>query len=217
MAANLVHTKIGKATFAEADQARGPGRKRNEAARQAILRTAYEILAAEGYGGFTIERLAARSGAAKTTIYRWWPSKGVLAIESFLPVYERGTPIPHSKSAVQDLKAHMRLQAKLWDGSDGRILMELIAAGESDPAMKKVHRDRILIPRREAVGRMLRRGIEQGEFRMDVDIETATDALYGPYYACILAGIGPCDAKWADRLCDTVLHGLMAQVREDAG
>ncbi len=51
MAVNLVHTKIGKATLAEADQARGPGRKRNEATRQAILRTAYEILAAEGYGG----------------------------------------------------------------------------------------------------------------------------------------------------------------------
>lgn len=210
MAVNLVHTKIGKATLAEADQARGPGRKRNEATRQAILRTAYEILAAEGYGGFTIEGLAARSGAAKTTIYRWWPSKGALAIESFLSVYERETPIPHSKSTVQDLKAHMRLQAKLWDGSDGRILMELIAAGQSDPAMKKVYRDRIVIPRREAVGRMLRRGIEQGEFRIDVDIEAAMDALYGPFYARILADIGPCDAKWADRLCDTVLHGLMA-------
>lgn len=217
MAVNLVDTKIGKAIIAKADQSRGPGRRRNEATRQAILRTAYEILAAEGYGGLTIEGLAARSGAAKTTIYRWWPSKGVLAIESFLPVYERETPIPHSNSAVQNLKAHMRLQAKLWDGSDGRILMELIAAGQGDPAMKKVYRDRIVIPRREAVRRMLRRGVEQGEFRIDLDIEAAMDALYGPFYARILAGIGPCEAKWADRLCDTVLRGLMAPVREDAG
>jgi AcrR family transcriptional regulator len=210
MTMNVLHTQNGRATLAEADQARGPGRKRDEATRQAILRTAYSILAAEGYGSFTIEGVAARSGAAKTTIYRWWPSKGVLAIESFLPVYERETLVPHSQSAVHDLKAHMRRQAKLWDGSDGRILMELIAASQCDPAMKKVYRDRVVIPRREAVGRMLRRGIEQGEFRADVDIEAAMDALYGPFYARILAGIGPCDAKWADRLCDTVLNGLMA-------
>jgi AcrR family transcriptional regulator len=210
MAVNLLQTMNGKAVLDKADQVCGPGRKRDEATRQAILRTAYKTLAAEGYGGFTIEGVAARSGAAKTTIYRWWPSKGMLAIESFLPVYDRETPIPHSKSAVRDLKAYMRLQAKLWDGSDGRILMELIAAGQSDPEMKKFSRDWMVIPRREVVRQMLQRGIDQGEFRADIDVEVAVDALYGPFYARVLAGSEPCDAKWADRLCDTVLHGLVA-------
>jgi AcrR family transcriptional regulator len=210
MMVNVLDTRNGKAALANANQICGPGRKRDEATRRAILRTAYKTLAAEGYGGFTIEGVAAGSGAAKTTIYRWWPSKGALAIESFLPVYKREMPVPRSESAVRDLKAYMRRQAKLWSGRDGRILMELIAAGQSDPDMKEFYRDRIVIPRREVVGKMLRRGIEQGEFCADIDVEVAVDALYGPLCARILAGSGPCDAKWADRLCDTVLHGLMA-------
>jgi AcrR family transcriptional regulator len=201
--------KHGDSALAEAGASCGPGRKRDEATRQAILRAAYKTLAAEGYRCFTIEGVAARAGAAKTTIYRWWPSKGVLAIESFLPVYNKDTPFPHGASAIQDLKAHMRLQAKAVSGRDGAILMELVAAGQADPALRKLYHDRVVVPRRELGAKMLRRGIEQGEFRKDIDIETALDALYGPFYARILAGIGPCDEEWVDRLCDTVLRGLL--------
>lgn len=210
MMVSVRDTRNGKVALARANQVCGPGRKRDEATRKAILRTALKTLEAEGYGGFTIEGVAARSGAAKTTIYRWWASKGVLAIESFLPVYERETRVPRGKSAVQDLKAYLCRQAKLWSGSHGRILMELIAAGQSDPDMKKFYRDRMVIPRREVVGQMLRRGIDQGEFRANIDVGVAVDAFYSPLCACALASSKPCDAKWADRLCDTVLHGLMA-------
>jgi AcrR family transcriptional regulator len=189
---------------------RGPGRKRDEATRQAILRAAYETLEAEGYGAFTIEGVAARSGAAKTTIYRWWPSKGALAIESFLPVYEREAPVPRGHSAVEDLKAHLRLQAKVWGGPRGRILLALMAAGHTDPAMRELYRERVVKPRREAVRRMLERGIEQGELRPDLDVEAAMDALYSPFYPRVLGALGHCDAEWADRLCHTVLRGLLA-------
>lgn len=201
--------KLRHSAVAEAAASCGPGRKRDEATRQAILRAAYETLAAEGYSRFTIEGVAARAGCAKTTIYRWWPSKGVLAIESFLPVYEAETPFPHTASAIQDLKTHLHLQAKALSGGDGAILLQLVAAGLTDPAMRKLYHDRVVVPRREMGAQMLARGIAQGELRADTDIEAALDALYGPFYSRFLAGMGPCDEAWVDRLCDTVLRGLM--------
>lgn len=201
--------KPGGSALAEADASCGPGRKRDEATRQAILRAAYEILAADGYKSFTIEGVADRAGAAKTTIYRWWPSKGVLAIESFLPVYTEETPFPNSASAIADIKTHLRLQAKALSGRDGAILLELVAAGLTDPAMRKLYHDRVVVPRRELGAAMLRRGIAQGEFRPDIDIEAALDALYGPFYSRFLSGTGSCDESWVDRLCDTVLRGLV--------
>ncbi len=208
MVFKALRDKIGHSALAEAAVSCGPGRKRDEATRQAILKAAYETLAAEGYRGFTIEGVAERAGAAKTTIYRWWPSKGVLAIESFLPVFDAETPFPHTASAVQDLKTHLRLQARAVSGRDGAILMELVAAGLTDPAMRKLYHDRVVMPRRERGAEMLRRGIVQGELRADMDIEAALDALYGPFYSRFLAGMGPCDEAWVDRLCDTVLCGL---------
>jgi AcrR family transcriptional regulator len=199
----------GDSALAEGVAPCGPGRKRDEATRKAILRAAYKILASEGYRSFTIEGVADRAGAAKTTIYRWWPSKGVLATESFLPVFNKDSPFPHSDSATQDLKSHLRLQARALSGRDGAILMELVAAGLTDPAMRKLYHDGVVVPRRRLGAEMLRRGIAQGEFRADIDVEAALDALYGPFYARFLAGMGPCDEAWTDRLCDTVLRGLL--------
>jgi AcrR family transcriptional regulator len=57
------------------DRAGRPGRKRSEESRLAILAAAAELTAEVGYAGLTIEGIAARSGAGKQTIYRWWASK----------------------------------------------------------------------------------------------------------------------------------------------
>ena len=63
---------------------RPPGRPRCDATRKAVLHAAYELLAEGGLSRFTIEGVATRSGVARTTIYRWWPTKGALAMEGFL-------------------------------------------------------------------------------------------------------------------------------------
>jgi AcrR family transcriptional regulator len=65
-------------------RSRAPGRPRSAASRDAILKAAYQILNEGGFAGFTVEGVAARAGAGKATIYRWWQSKGTLAIEAFL-------------------------------------------------------------------------------------------------------------------------------------
>ena len=59
---------------------RSPGRPRSDASRSAILKAAYQILREGGFAGFTVEGVAARAGAGKATIYRWWQTKGKLAI-----------------------------------------------------------------------------------------------------------------------------------------
>jgi AcrR family transcriptional regulator len=57
---------------------RGRGRPRREGADEEILAVARELLRERGYGAFTVDTIAERTGIAKTTIYRRWPSKGAL-------------------------------------------------------------------------------------------------------------------------------------------
>ena len=56
------------------------GRRRSEASRKAILDATYELLKAVGFHQMSIEGVASRAGVGKTTIYRWWSSKGVLVL-----------------------------------------------------------------------------------------------------------------------------------------
>ena len=64
-----------------------PGRPRSERARLAILEAAADLLVEGGLGAATIEAVAARAGVSKVTIYKWWPSRGAVAVDAYFHRY----------------------------------------------------------------------------------------------------------------------------------
>jgi len=58
------------------------GRRRNDAAKDAILDAAFSLLSTNGTEGLTIEAIAAQAGVGRQTIYRWWPSKGAVVADA---------------------------------------------------------------------------------------------------------------------------------------
>ena len=60
------------------DEKRGRGRPRREGADETLLAAARELLDEAGYAAFNVDVIAERTGIAKTTIYRRWPTKGAL-------------------------------------------------------------------------------------------------------------------------------------------
>src|SRR5450755_2030754 len=83
---------------------------RVERSRIVILKAAVDELANVGYGGVTIESIAARAGVGKSTIYRHWPDKLALIADAFetfheqmVPDVETGTP----RQRVERLVRHV--------------------------------------------------------------------------------------------------------------
>jgi len=192
-------------------EARRRGRPRSDDTRQAILRAAYELLEEGGMARFTIEGVAERSGAAKTTIYRWWPSKGVLAMEAYHSEVAATLSITDGPSAIADLHKLLHLMAQVFASTTGRVLAGLIAEGQTDPDTLAAYREGVLEPRRDVVRRILRRGIVSGELRGDLDLDATMDAFYGALLARLLLKYAPIDDAYADRLADTVLRGIAAE------
>lgn len=56
------------------------GRPRREDADADILRVARELLAERGFAAFNVDVVSERTGIAKTTIYRRWPTKSALLV-----------------------------------------------------------------------------------------------------------------------------------------
>jgi AcrR family transcriptional regulator len=185
------------------------GRPRDEAARDAILRSANAILEEKGIGGFTIEAVAARAGVAKTTIYRWWPSKGALAMAGFLAETAPKIPYPNSGSARADLISQLRRVASVYGGKTGRVLAAILAEGQRDPNTMTAYIEGYARPRREAAKAILSAGIERGELRADIDLEATVDVLYGPIYYRMLVPLAPLDPKWAEKMANHVFVGLL--------
>jgi AcrR family transcriptional regulator len=190
--------------------ARSPGRPRCDVTHKAVLRAAYELLSENGIGRFTIEAVAARSGVARTTIYRWWPSKGALAMEGFLEATAHVTHVPPSDSVVADVRNVLRSVASLMTGSGGRIIRGIVAEGQSDPETIEAFKQGYVTPRRAEVRALLLRGVASGELKADLDAEMVSYGLFGPLYLRMLLNEGLNEA-WVDRLADFVLAGCVAE------
>src|SRR5271168_3505369 len=81
------------------------GRPRSQVADRAILTAAAELLADRGLAAMSIEEVAARAGVGKTTIYRRWPSKGLLALDAFVTSFREEQPLPDTGTLRGDLLA----------------------------------------------------------------------------------------------------------------
>ncbi|MQA95606.1 MAG: TetR family transcriptional regulator [Streptosporangiales bacterium] len=57
-------------------------KSRTARSREAIFQAAMELCAERSYAAVTMEAIATRARVGKPTLYRWWPSKGVLFLEA---------------------------------------------------------------------------------------------------------------------------------------
>jgi len=188
------------------DRAR-PGRKRSEEARQAILAAALELTAEVGYARLTIDGIAARSGAGKQTIYRWWPSKDDVLLEAGAAKAALHVPVKDEGSFRADLRAFLAAsfvlagQRQITD-----LLRALMARAQIDEAFGQRFREAFLLRRREALGIILDRARARGELPAGVSASTLADVVFGVLWYRVLATREPLDGRLADELV-TLLAG----------
>lgn len=92
---------------------RGRGRPRREGADEEILRATRELLDEEGYAAFTVDIVAERTGIAKTTIYRRWPTKGALVAAAIgtAPVATDAESIAREAASLLEFLDHLDADA----------------------------------------------------------------------------------------------------------
>ncbi len=162
---------------------KGPGRPRDPEADRAILRATIELLGEEGYEGLSIEGVAARAGVGKTTVYRRWPSKEPLVVDAIKRYKAPEDPAPmgrdeSSRDALIRVLSHFT--RAMGPSESGRMMAGLVAEMSHNPELAQAVRTGIVEHRRSFVFAILKRGIELGEIRQDVDVEVVADMLAGP-------------------------------------
>jgi AcrR family transcriptional regulator len=185
-----------------------PGRPRSEQARLAVLEAAADLLVEGGLAAATIEAIAARAGVSKVTIYKWWPSRGSVAVDAYFHRYRHTSTFADTGDLATDLTEQIQLLVQAFRGRAGSIMAELIGQAQSDPALAETLRARWLQPRRDASIEVLLRAVERGEIRDDTDIPVVLDQLYAPIYYRLTMQHEPLGADLAGSLVRTVLDGV---------
>jgi AcrR family transcriptional regulator len=192
---------------------RSPGRPRSEQARLSILRSTLQLLAKKGFPELTIEAVAAHAGVAKATVYRWWPDKAALIVDAFASSATRKLHFPDTGSVKKDMSQQMRQVIKIFRSPQGRILSAMLGAGQSDPSLIAAFRERFMMPRRQEAYATLRRGMQRGQLRKDIDMDLLLDSLYGPIYMRFLIQHNRLTPEFVEGLCGLTFAGVGPRIR----
>jgi AcrR family transcriptional regulator len=201
-----------------------PGKRelQKEARRVAIIDAALEEFTAQGFTATKLDDVAVRAGIGKGTIYLYFDSKEILfeevvrrnllggreLIENFVATYEGST--------AELLTEHFRNMYLFTQNEKIPPLMAMIT-GEAVrfPSLSRFFYDEVITPMQELMRRIVRRGIERGEFRADAD-DVYIQILFAPVLLGALnrlqySELAPMDMdKYAAQHIDFILRGLKA-------
>ncbi|WP_329064819.1 TetR/AcrR family transcriptional regulator [Amycolatopsis sp. NBC_01480] len=183
------------------DQPPRPGRKRSEQSRDAILAATLELIVEVGYAGLTVEGIAARSGAGKQTVYRWWPSKADVLMEALATKADLIVPVPDHGSFAEDLREFLVATFALGTKQPvSDTLRALMAQAQLDPVFGDRFREDFLSRRREVLDRIVTRAVERDELPDGLKRGTVLDVVFGTLWYRLLATHEPLGPELADEL-----------------
>src|SRR5919202_4136714 len=132
---------------------RGRGRPRDPALDDRILEQALVLLGSHGYAGLTLDELAARSGVAKTTVLRRWPSKAAVAAAGVERLALQSVAVPDSGTLHGDLHALLHGAVDTFARGRGQFVPRLLREAGHHPEITDLL-DAVLHTRRQAYRRV---------------------------------------------------------------
>jgi AcrR family transcriptional regulator len=186
-----------------------PQTPRSLRVHDSAVRATRDLLREGGLVAASIDAIASRSGVSKATLYKHWPSRIAIAAEAFGSDVADAVPLPDTGSTEGDLRAHLRQVSAFYASAEGQVYRELLAACVRDEGGAAYFRAWFLARRRTAVARLWQRGVERGDTRATVDVDTATDLLFGPLVFRLMTGHLPLTEGGADAIADAAFGGLL--------
>jgi AcrR family transcriptional regulator len=158
-------------------------RRRGAALEDAIRAAAYAELSEVGYLAFSVEAVAERARTGKASIYRRWPTKQELVLDSLCSALP--TPsmcgleieLTDDVSTVDALRQVARAIASIMSSPAGDAMRAVKCEAFSDPELARTVDERFQAPRRAALIALLQRGVERGEVRPEAATELVADVL----------------------------------------
>ncbi|MFL5297632.1 MAG: TetR/AcrR family transcriptional regulator [Phenylobacterium sp.] len=154
---------------------------RVQRSKEAVLQAAFELLTETGLSGVSVDEVARRSGVAKTTIYRHWPTRSALLLDACGRLTAR-PEAPDTGSLKGDLIALAELVARrLSTGRWSSVLPSVIDAAEREPALAELHA-RLHADMMGAFRTVIARAHDRGELGRETTASELIEAIVGALF-----------------------------------
>ncbi|PWH06570.1 TetR family transcriptional regulator [Brachybacterium endophyticum] len=184
---------------------------RSRRSRAVILDAAAELLVDGGVGGFTVDAVSRRSGVAKTTIYRHWPTRESLVLDACARL-DAEYDVPDTGTLGQDLRAFAGdIAGMLQEAEWASVLPSIVDAAERSSEFAALHAE---IQRRHAapVTVMLERAIARGELDAEPESTVVAASILGPLFYRRWFSREPLDEGFLDTVVRQAVGGVGARL-----
>ena len=194
----------------------GRQRKRGAELEQAIKDATIAELTGGGYDGVTIESVAARAQTGKASIYRRWPNKQDLVMDSLGcllagPLLSMSTvELDESVTTRDALLALVRTVHALMAGEGGAAMRAIMAESMRDPDFSTTVECGFFDPRVQALLALLERGVRRGEVRPDGVSGMVAEILAGTLIHRVIIRRQPIDDDELAALIDDFIMPAIA-------
>ena len=170
----------------------------------------------QGVTRMTVEGVASAAGVSKGTIYRWWKSKGDLALDAARDqLLLLIAPAPTNGSLRDDLLAMMTPFIQSLDNPRRRrVLQQIVAEAQSDPHLAAALYSSVIEPHRSAHAPVFEAALSRAELTADVEFGLLLDMLYGAVYHRLLLHHDRIDADFLTKLIDMALDGAVNKAKK---
>ena len=177
--------------------------------RSRVLTTAFDLLSESGVGGFTIDEVARRSGVAKTTIYRHWPSREALVIDAASRISAE-VEVPDTGSLEGDVTAILAnlghlLSTARWSS----VVPSIVDVAERDPEFAGIH-GKIQRGHAAPLRAVIERAAGRGLISPATDPSSMVSALIGPLYYRRWFSREPIDDQFVTTIVSNVISSQRA-------
>jgi AcrR family transcriptional regulator len=175
--------------------------------KTAVLKATFKLMSEGGISGVSIDEVARRSGVAKTTIYRHWPSRSALLLDACSRLGSKPED-PDTGSFKGDVTAlATRLAGQLRTARWPTILPSLIDAAEREPEIAELHA-RLHAGFMSPYGPVIERAKKRGEIAARHDPSEVIAAIVGPLFYRRWFTREPLDEKFVKGVIASVVARL---------
>ncbi|MFF0739370.1 TetR/AcrR family transcriptional regulator [Streptomyces sp. NPDC004111] len=172
-----------------------------------IFEATLALLQDKGYEGLTVEGVAELSGVNKTTLYRWWPSKGALLGAALLHGAPLALDFPDTGTLQGDLEALLDgIVTLLTAPPASAIAVASFGAATHSPELA-VHTREFFADRLAGEQPIFTRAVDRGELPPDADPMLLVDLLAGAAWLRVVFRQQPVEDDFTARAVRTVLRG----------
>jgi len=164
-----------------------------------------------GLHAMSMDDVAREAGVSKATIYRWWPSKELLALDALAAEWAASATVDALETGGlrADLLARFRPWVRQLNAKPfARVVAGLVAEAQTDPEFAELYREHFVRPRRDGTREVLVHARDRGEIAEDTNLELTLDLLYGPIYHRLLHGHAPVTERFAQQVIDHVITAI---------